>query len=136
VKKMLPSPTADPREYTRFAKVKLIASQMDSTVSVLCMIAYIPSCTKARLPIAIPVLSQEVMFTAGLSKRCKHVLKVYGWSETDDGQLCLVMKNYVRGTLQDLLDELESGNRHYTTVCTLPCMVRVLIIRRADKLQQ
>ncbi|KAF5832387.1 kinase-like domain-containing protein [Dunaliella salina] len=47
------------------------------------------------------------MFTAGLSKRCKHVLHVHGWSETDDGQLCLVMGKYGRGTLQELLDECE-----------------------------
>ncbi|KAF5842576.1 hypothetical protein DUNSADRAFT_6426 [Dunaliella salina] len=40
--------------------------------------------------------TKEVLSTAGLSKPCKHVLKVHGWSETEEGQLCMVMKKYDR----------------------------------------
>ncbi|KAF5841883.1 kinase-like domain-containing protein [Dunaliella salina] len=45
----------------------------------------------------------EVIGTVHASRRCPHVLHCYGYSALRDGSLCLVMKYYERGTLQDLI---------------------------------
>ncbi|KAF5829320.1 kinase-like domain-containing protein [Dunaliella salina] len=45
----------------------------------------------------------EVIATVQASRRCPHVLHCYGYSALRDGSLCLVMKYYARGTLQDLI---------------------------------
>ena len=50
---------------------------------------------------------KEVIDTITTSRKCDGVVKCYGYSILRSGQLVLVMKLYERGTLRDLLEELQ-----------------------------
>ena len=50
---------------------------------------------------------KELIDTIHTSWQCDAVVQCYGYSILHSGQLCLVMRHYERGTLHNLLDDLQ-----------------------------